>query len=443
MNVGSLHTAMLEIQVGGGSHTSVGPEDRTPTGVTREGPEGSRESIGGTSAIGFAAALSGAVTAEPAIAGPGGLDAAFGIVDHGAADAVPAPGTASTEDARTPAHDSRASNVIDALDVHGKPAPQNEGGNALADPLEPVEPVDGVDTTSLTRASDSASTRRTDHAPQPPGARTSDQRDSAAATEVSSPSAEAEPDARSFSQTDTSSPRPAMNATALNSSPLVTNEGATGSALIGSSGPPPATTTSLFTSNGAVSGTDPFGGPDSGMLDATASLEDLPRAMVRLVRGAGPLGERVAVVQLTPPELGRIRVRLGVAGDEVRASVETELASTRDALRDLLQPLTRSLADAGLSLERFDVTHRSRSDGDTRAFDARQGGDATLSGGHGTGNGAGQRDGAGPALREGQGYNPWLPLGSTGDSEPETHTPDSRWFTGAVKIGQAGLDIWA
>lgn len=128
----------------------------------------------------------------------------------------------------------------------------------------------------------------------------------------------------------------------------------TAGTAVGVSGP------SLFPESTTVFGAGAFETP---VPDEIASFDELPQALVRVARGPGLRGERVAVIQLSPPEMGWIRVRLDVTEATVRAAVETELSTTRDALRELHRPLTRALSDSGLVLERFEVSLRAREDG--------------------------------------------------------------------------------
>jgi flagellar hook-length control protein FliK len=85
------------------------------------------------------------------------------------------------------------------------------------------------------------------------------------------------------------------------------------------------------------------------------SLSELPSALPRIVRLAVRQGAREARIQLAPPELGSIRVRLRVEGDRVTAQFTAERAEVRSLLEQTRGDLDRGLDASGLRLQRFEI----------------------------------------------------------------------------------------
>lgn len=63
-----------------------------------------------------------------------------------------------------------------------------------------------------------------------------------------------------------------------------------------------------------------------------------------------------ARVLLDPPELGRVQVRVTVAGDKVEVGVETEHDDARDIIAQRAAKLKSALEEQGLVVERFEVS---------------------------------------------------------------------------------------
>lgn len=85
-------------------------------------------------------------------------------------------------------------------------------------------------------------------------------------------------------------------------------------------------------------------------------------------------GTPEANLQLNPPELGRMEVRIATEGDQARVLFTVQGAETRDVIEQALPRLREMLEDSGLSLSRFDVAdqapERRESEGAPLAGDA-------------------------------------------------------------------------
>jgi len=71
-------------------------------------------------------------------------------------------------------------------------------------------------------------------------------------------------------------------------------------------------------------------------------------------------GQSEARLQLNPPELGRLDIRVATEGDQARISFVVQGADARDALEQALPRLRDMLEQGGLQLARFDVSDQSR-----------------------------------------------------------------------------------
>ncbi|MCR9104321.1 MAG: flagellar hook-length control protein FliK [Gammaproteobacteria bacterium] len=76
-----------------------------------------------------------------------------------------------------------------------------------------------------------------------------------------------------------------------------------------------------------------------------------------------------ARLQLNPPELGRLDIKISTDGDQTRVSFLVQGAETRDVIEQAMPRLRELLEQSGLQLSRFDVADQSRSQqqGDGRA----------------------------------------------------------------------------
>lgn len=85
---------------------------------------------------------------------------------------------------------------------------------------------------------------------------------------------------------------------------------------------------------------------------------------VRILR----LGKGEAELQLDPPELGKVKMRLVLENQTVRGWVEVETAAVRAALMSDLGGLAASFTEMGLDIAQFEITLME----DRRSRDSRQ-----------------------------------------------------------------------
>jgi len=121
----------------------------------------------------------------------------------------------------------------------------------------------------------------------------------------------------------------------------------------------------------AAGGWPAAGGPVPGSPPPPAPLppaaERVVRAVVSLVGGRGRL-----VVRLHPPRLGTVWVRVSSAGGRLRVEVKAERPQARGLLLRAAAEMRRRLEEAGLAVDRFDVTgfenqgRRDRREGEGR-----------------------------------------------------------------------------
>ena len=84
--------------------------------------------------------------------------------------------------------------------------------------------------------------------------------------------------------------------------------------------------------------------------------------IVQSIRAAGARVNQQIVVNLTPPELGKVRVTLRSSGHEIRGVLEADNPDTLRRLEREAAGLTQRLGDAGLDVRRMDVV-MTRQDG--------------------------------------------------------------------------------
>lgn len=73
----------------------------------------------------------------------------------------------------------------------------------------------------------------------------------------------------------------------------------------------------------------------------------------RLIRR--PDGSAEIRIDLRPPELGAVSVRLSLRNDRLHAELQVDDRSVRDAVGQLMQRVREALAEEGIDLERFDI----------------------------------------------------------------------------------------
>ncbi len=82
-----------------------------------------------------------------------------------------------------------------------------------------------------------------------------------------------------------------------------------------------------------------------------------------------------ARLQLNPPELGRLDVRIASEGDQTRVLFTVQGAEARDAIEQAMPRLRDMLEQSGLQLSRFDVatdSHSRQGNGDSATFSAAE-----------------------------------------------------------------------
>ncbi len=77
--------------------------------------------------------------------------------------------------------------------------------------------------------------------------------------------------------------------------------------------------------------------------------------LVRSIRLQGGPHASSARIELDPPELGRMRIDVRLAGEEIRIGVLTERSEARDLLNERLAGLKSALEQHGLRVERVEV----------------------------------------------------------------------------------------
>lgn len=88
---------------------------------------------------------------------------------------------------------------------------------------------------------------------------------------------------------------------------------------------------------------------------AAARSTDFDR-LIRSLRFQTGTHRSSARLQLDPPALGRMLVDVRMTGDELRIDVRTETEAARTALLERVAQLRAALAQAGIHVDRFDVT---------------------------------------------------------------------------------------
>jgi hypothetical protein len=88
---------------------------------------------------------------------------------------------------------------------------------------------------------------------------------------------------------------------------------------------------------------------------AAARSTDFDR-LIRSLRLQTGTHRSSARLQLDPPALGRMLVDVRMTGDELRIDVRTETEAARTALLERVAQLRAALAQAGIHVDRFDVT---------------------------------------------------------------------------------------
>lgn len=87
--------------------------------------------------------------------------------------------------------------------------------------------------------------------------------------------------------------------------------------------------------------------------------------LVRVLRAN--LGKRQSVVklQLSPPDLGRLRIDMRISGDRLRIDIEAQTQQVRQLLESSARVLHDALREQGVLIERFNVSLHAPSSNDT------------------------------------------------------------------------------
>ncbi|HKO88152.1 MAG TPA: flagellar hook-length control protein FliK [Burkholderiales bacterium] len=78
-----------------------------------------------------------------------------------------------------------------------------------------------------------------------------------------------------------------------------------------------------------------------------------------------------ASLQVTPPEMGPIEIKIDLSGDEASISFTVQQTDTRQALENALPRLREMLAESGISLGQSQVNHQSANQGQGEGEKAR------------------------------------------------------------------------
>lgn len=100
-------------------------------------------------------------------------------------------------------------------------------------------------------------------------------------------------------------------------------------------------------------------------------------------------GESKVSIQLKPPELGKVQMELVIKDNQVSARINTENTAVKEVIMSNLDQLKTNLAQAGHTIDKFDV----EVGGFKNHFDQQFGNNK--SGGNGNGNGKGNGNGSG------------------------------------------------
>lgn len=150
----------------------------------------------------------------------------------------------------------------------------------------------------------------------------------------------------------------------------------------------------------------PGAAPAQAMLDMPPTAPTFAPALGKQIEVWMKDGVQHAEVQLNPVDLGPVRVRIAIEGDQTKVEMAADVQSTRDALQQAMPQLADALGQVGLSLGGAGVSDQPASQSnDGSAFaafadDARRGGgNGSSSGSTGDLAGSSAVDGAAAAAR--------------------------------------------
>jgi flagellar hook-length control protein FliK len=90
--------------------------------------------------------------------------------------------------------------------------------------------------------------------------------------------------------------------------------------------------------------------------------------IIENVRRAVANGQREVTINLNPPELGRVRLRMYSEGNEIHGRLEVDNPRTLTEIRHQAEFLIQRLAEDGIAIRRFEVHQMSNNSGQTGSF---------------------------------------------------------------------------
>jgi flagellar hook-length control protein FliK len=90
--------------------------------------------------------------------------------------------------------------------------------------------------------------------------------------------------------------------------------------------------------------------------------------IIENVRQAIAHGQREVTINLNPPELGRVRLRMYSEGNEIHGRLEVDNPRALTEIRHQAELLIQRLAEDGIAIRRFEVHQMSNNSGQTGSF---------------------------------------------------------------------------
>ncbi len=94
--------------------------------------------------------------------------------------------------------------------------------------------------------------------------------------------------------------------------------------------------------------------------------------IIESVRQAVANGQREVTINLSPPELGRVRLTMYSEGNEIHGRIEVDNPRTLTEIRHQAELLTQRLAEDGIAIRRLDVHQMTNSGGQTGSYSPQQ-----------------------------------------------------------------------
>jgi len=105
--------------------------------------------------------------------------------------------------------------------------------------------------------------------------------------------------------------------------------------------------------------------------NASVEIPKPAEQVIENIRQAVQNGQRDVTINLNPPELGRLRIRMYIEGDEIRGRLEVDNPRSFNEIRQQTELLAERLVGEGIMLRRLDV-HLNSSGSQTSSFAAPQ-----------------------------------------------------------------------